>query len=90
MFMEETKEVSETVERIKKGGAEKYHKKLKEQNKLFVRDRLELLLDPEFRLEDGLLANCMDDTRKAFNGTLNIPSGLCRCTNYRPSRYVPG
>jgi acetyl-CoA carboxylase carboxyltransferase component len=71
MFMEETKEVTETVERIKKGGAEKYHKKLKEQNKLFVRERLELLLDPEFQLEDGLLANCMDETLPA-DGVITV------------------
>ena len=55
------KDVVVEEERIKKGGAEKYHKKLAEQNKLFARQRLELLLDPEFQLEDGLLANCMDD-----------------------------
>jgi acetyl-CoA carboxylase carboxyltransferase component len=69
--MEETKEVSETVERIKKGGAEKYHQKLKEQNKLFARERLELLLDPEFQLEDGLLANCMDETLPA-DGVITV------------------
>jgi acetyl-CoA carboxylase carboxyltransferase component len=65
------KDVVEEVERIKKGGAEKYHKKLKEQNKLFVRERLELLLDPEFQLEDGLLANCMDDTLPA-DGVITV------------------
>jgi acetyl-CoA carboxylase carboxyltransferase component len=65
------KDVVEEVERIKKGGAEKYHKKLKEQNKLFVRQRLELLLDPEFQLEDGLLANCMDDTLPA-DGVITV------------------
>ena len=69
--MEEGKCVTDTVERIKKGGAEKYHKKLREQNKLFARERLELLLDPEFRLEDGLLANCMDDTLPA-DGVITV------------------
>ncbi len=69
--MPEQKDVVETVERIKKGGAEKYHKKLQEQNKLFVRERLELLLDPEFQLEDGLLANCMDETLPA-DGVITV------------------
>ncbi|WP_124727722.1 acyl-CoA carboxylase subunit beta [Staphylospora marina] len=51
------KERKETVEQ---GGAPKYHEKLKQQNKLFVRRRLELLFDGgEFQAEDGLFANCM-------------------------------
>ena len=46
------------VSQIEKGGDEKYHKKLKTQNKLFVRDRLRLLFDEgDFLLEDGLMAN---------------------------------
>ncbi len=69
--MPKEKDVTKTVERIKKGGAEKYHKKLKEQNKLFARERLELLLDPEFQLEDGLLANCMDETLPA-DGVITV------------------
>ena len=71
MLMEGEKDVTETVERIKKGGAETYHKKLEEQNKLFVRERLELLMDPEFQLEDGLLANCMDETLPA-DGVITV------------------
>jgi acetyl-CoA carboxylase carboxyltransferase component len=39
------------------GGTVKYHEKLKDQNKLFVRDRLQLLLDDGELLEDGLFAN---------------------------------
>ncbi|GIM47440.1 propionyl-CoA carboxylase subunit beta [Collibacillus ludicampi] len=49
--------LEERVDRIKRGGAAKYHEKNKEQGKLFVRDRLKLLLDPGFELEDGLFAN---------------------------------
>jgi acetyl-CoA carboxylase carboxyltransferase component len=41
-------------ERIYKGGAPKYHQKNSEQGKLFVRDRLKLLFDAEFELEDAL------------------------------------
>ncbi|WP_139489971.1 acyl-CoA carboxylase subunit beta [Brevibacillus dissolubilis] len=48
----------ERIAEIHKGGDEKYHVKNKEQNKLFVRDRLKLLFDDEsFMLEDGLFAN---------------------------------
>jgi methylmalonyl-CoA decarboxylase subunit alpha len=42
---------------IKEGGAPKYHEKLKEQNKLFVRDRLQLLFDNGQYTEDGMFAN---------------------------------
>lgn len=45
---------------IKKGGAPKYHQKNSEDGKLFVRDRLRLLLDPGYELEDGLFANCLE------------------------------
>ncbi len=49
----------ERIAQIEQGGDKKYHEKLKEQNKLFVRDRLKLLFDDEFMLEDGLFANFM-------------------------------
>ncbi|GED53355.1 acyl-CoA carboxylase subunit beta [Brevibacillus borstelensis] len=49
----------ERIAQVEKGGDEKYHAKLKEQNKLFVRDRLKLLFDDEFHVEDGLFANFM-------------------------------
>ncbi len=39
------------------GGSKKYRDKLPEQKKLFVRDRLNLLLDPGSFVEDNLLAN---------------------------------
>ena len=51
--------LQERVELIQKGGAEKYHAKNKEQNKLFVRDRLQLLFDDEYQIEDAMFANCM-------------------------------
>jgi len=57
--------VEEKIERIQKGGHPKYHEKLKTQRKLFVRDRLRLLLDNEMQLEDGMFANCLDDTLPA-------------------------
>nr|WP_106784031.1 acyl-CoA carboxylase subunit beta [Lysinibacillus timonensis] len=45
-------------DKIKAGGHPKYHEKLKETNKLFVRDRLTLLLDDGQYEEDGKFANC--------------------------------
>lgn len=44
-------------EEIEAGGHEKYHAKLKEQGKLFVRDRLNLLFDNGQYTEDGKFAN---------------------------------
>src|SRR5256885_2375546 len=48
--------IAEAVERARRGGAEKYHQKLAEQGKLFVRERLRLLFDDaDAFVEDGLL-----------------------------------
>jgi len=54
------KDLLEHVERIKKGGATKYHEKNAEQGKLFVRDRLKLLFDNDIEVEDALFANNLD------------------------------
>ncbi|WP_246940221.1 acyl-CoA carboxylase subunit beta [Bacillus pinisoli] len=51
--------LQEKREKVHAGGAEKYHEKLKVQNKLFVRDRLKLLFDNGEFVEDGLFANNM-------------------------------
>jgi acetyl-CoA carboxylase carboxyltransferase component len=48
----------ERIERIQAGGAPKYHEQAKASGKLFVRERLALLLDPDSFVEDGLFANC--------------------------------
>ena len=53
--------LAETIARIKRGGAPKYHQRAREQGKMFVRDRLAMLLDPGFMLEDGILANVLDE-----------------------------
>lgn len=50
--------LTEKVERILKGGDEKYHKKNTETGKLFARVRIEKLVDPGSFAEDALLANC--------------------------------
>ncbi|KZO01758.1 acyl-CoA carboxylase subunit beta [Pseudobacillus badius] len=49
----------EKLESVLTGGQEKYHEKNKEQGKLFVRDRLQLLFDNGLEAEDGLFANVL-------------------------------
>ena len=49
--------LEEKLAKIFAGGAPKYHEKMKESNKLFVRDRLKLLFDDENYAEDGRFAN---------------------------------
>lgn len=52
--------LSEAIERARSGGAQRYHAKAAEAGKLFVRDRLALLLDSaEGFVEDGLLVNAL-------------------------------
>ncbi|TCP52911.1 acetyl-CoA carboxylase carboxyltransferase component [Tumebacillus sp. BK434] len=53
------KTLQERLEKIQQGGAPKYHEKNAEQGKMFVRDRLRLLFDDEFLIEDGAFANFM-------------------------------
>jgi acetyl-CoA carboxylase carboxyltransferase component len=52
--------IAKELERVRKGGAEKYHRKNAEQKKLFARERLRLLLDEGSFVEDGALANGLD------------------------------
>lgn len=54
---DQLKRFEEIVGEIKSGGQPKYHEKLKEQGKMFVRDRLALLFDNGEYEEDGLFAN---------------------------------
>ncbi len=52
--------LAEAAQRARSGGAPKYHEKLAQQGKLFVRDRLALLLDAaDSFVEDGLLVNAL-------------------------------
>jgi acetyl-CoA carboxylase carboxyltransferase component len=51
--------VEEHTERAREGNLAKESEKLARQHKLFVRDRLDLLLDPDSFVEDGLLANAL-------------------------------
>jgi methylmalonyl-CoA decarboxylase subunit alpha len=59
------KQLQECVEKIKNGGASKYHEKNARQGKLFVRDRLELLFDDGLQVEDAVFANCMAENLPA-------------------------
>ncbi len=52
-------ELIEKRKTIEAGGHPKYHEKLKEQNKLFVRERLNLLFDNGIYEEDGKFANVL-------------------------------
>jgi methylmalonyl-CoA decarboxylase subunit alpha len=53
-------EIAEVVERVSKGGPSRYHERLAEQGKVFVRERLTLLLDSaDGFVEDGLLVNAV-------------------------------
>jgi acetyl-CoA carboxylase carboxyltransferase component len=52
--------IAEAVARARAGGAPRYHQKLAEQGKLFVRERLRLLLDDaDAFVEDGLLVSAL-------------------------------
>src|SRR3954462_1876538 len=46
--------------RIAKGGGAQYHQKKAETGKLFARERVRLLLDPDSFVEDGAFANALD------------------------------
>src|SRR5256886_10760019 len=52
--------IAEAIERARGGGVEEYHQKLADQGKLFVRERLRLLLDDaDGFVEEGLLARAL-------------------------------
>jgi acetyl-CoA carboxylase biotin carboxylase subunit len=55
------KELVQRVETLKKGGPEKYHERIAAANKMFVRDRIDYILDPGSFVEDGLFARYTED-----------------------------
>lgn len=62
MSDERQEQLQQANEQIYAGGAEKYHEKLKSQQKMFVRDRLNLLFDDDtYTIEDGKFANFQAD-----------------------------
>ena len=52
-------DVRARLARIRRGGDEKYHAKAAEEGKLFCRERLALLLDPDSFVEDAVFANSL-------------------------------
>ena len=57
--MKDGSEVNERLEKIRRGGDPKYHKKGSEAGKLFCRERLHLLLDEDSFIEDAAFANSL-------------------------------
>jgi acetyl-CoA carboxylase carboxyltransferase component len=69
------KNLAQTLTRIAKGGAEKYHQKNAEQGKLFARERIARLVDADTFVEDAALANNLDPELPAdgvITGTARI------------------
>jgi acetyl-CoA carboxylase carboxyltransferase component len=55
-------EVYDKLEQIKTSSNRKNYAKMKEEGKMFVRDRIKYLLDPDgFEVEDGAFARCLDE-----------------------------
>ncbi len=50
-------EIRALADRIRRGGKEKYHQANREKGKLFCRERIARLCDPDSFVEDGLFAN---------------------------------
>ena len=57
--MKQGKDVEERLDRIRAGGAPRYHEKARESGKLFCRERLARLLDPDSFVEDAAFANSL-------------------------------
>src|SRR3990172_7620591 len=54
-------ELIRQLEAVRQGGRPEYHAKLGAEDKLFVRERLHRLLEPDSMVEEGALARCADD-----------------------------
>ncbi len=71
--------LKETLARVAQGGAQKYHQKNAESGKLFARDRIAKLVDPDSFVEDAGLANALDPELPAdgvVTGTATIEGRL--------------
>lgn len=60
--------------KIRKGGDAKYHEKLKQEGKLFVRERINQLCDKNSFVENALFANCLQEDLPADG----VVTGLAR------------
>lgn len=54
-------QVLSRIKEIESGGSKEYLQKMQSQGKMFVRDRLKLLLDADSGFEDGLFARCLEE-----------------------------
>ncbi len=54
-------DITQWQQKLQQGGPKKYHEKLPEAKKLFVRGRIDLLCDAGSFVEDGLFANCLNE-----------------------------
>ncbi|MFD1336247.1 acyl-CoA carboxylase subunit beta [Oceanobacillus iheyensis] len=55
--MDYIQELQQRIEKIEKGGKQKYHDSNTDKGKLFARKRIELLFDQDINVEDALFAN---------------------------------
>jgi acetyl-CoA carboxylase carboxyltransferase component len=55
-----SKSIRQEIERIRRGGASKAHEKAQAQGKLFARERIRLLVDPDSFVEGALFANARE------------------------------
>src|SRR5699024_1099713 len=84
-FMTYVEALQARMQKIQKGGHEKYHRKNEEKGKLFVRKRLQVLFDEDLDIKDAFFANSMDDSLPADGvftliGRINSQS-VCVITN---------
>jgi len=54
-------ELLDAIEQVKQGGPEKYKRRLEDDDKLFVRERLRLFFEDGLETEEGLFANHLAD-----------------------------
>ncbi len=73
--MSRDQDLQAALQRIEKGGDERYHKKNTETGKLFARERIRLLIDEGSFVEDAALANVLESDLPAdgvVTGTAKI------------------
>ena len=86
-----TQAVRQAADRARQGNLARSGAKLAAQGKLFVRDRLALLLDEGSFVEDGLLANAQAPTgRTGSRPAAPSPTGGPGCRRCGPHLAVRG
>jgi acetyl-CoA carboxylase carboxyltransferase component len=81
--------IDELLARIHSGGHPRYHEKNASQHKLFARERIARLVDPESFCEDGAFACARDPELAAdavITGTANIQGRAVAVQTIRRSR----